>query len=712
MKMSQGPQPRDPSFRLPERRAFDHILGREYTVFDGLAGMHVEDIYQDRRGLLWVATADGGVSRFDGARFQTFGPSNGLPHLNAMTIAEDEDGRLLFGTLGGGLAAFDGQQFQVYTTADGLPSNDIMSLQPRADGSVQVLTGNGIARFVEGRCLEPLTDLAGQPLGAVYDMATDAAGTTWLASRERGIIDLEGQPMNGHPGTGETAMQWPWKFAPDASGGLWIGFRYVGSEAVVGRYDPERQQLDLIEVDHEVERGEVVQHGTRHVRQDDRGWLWMSRRGVLVYDGQAWHPFSARLQGTHFSDTRLTYEDREGNIWIGLWGGGLLFCDPLSVQLYTQADGLPDNEVRCLDEDGTGRLWIGTMGGLACREEDDCIRTVETGHTVSALAVDGPEAVWGGPEGQVFKRTGKEIQAVEVAGANFGEEITALCADGHGRVWAGTSRGRLGRIEAGRFSPVAEELPHECGAVLPAGDGVLWVGTGGHAPALYRYEDGRWQQPSLTGLEAVSDVTALCEHQDHLWVGTANSGLFALDFSAQEIRRFTVDQGDLSVNGILSLVADPEQDCLWVGTSGGGVLRYDGHAFQTFRLGNAGLENAVEAILRGSDGRLWFGTRAGLIEYQPGRIPPALVIREVEAGRLFKHPGRSCPFRPAPASFESRFRASVSEPGRIRCATATGSSAMARPKPGANSPPPIRSRSPVCRKAGSASRCAPGTATA
>ena len=639
--MNPAREPLSPSTRIPAGRvAFDHILGRQYTVFDGLAGMHVEDIYQDRRGVLWIATADGGVSRYDGARFETFGPSNGLPHLNATTIAEEEDGRLLFGTLGGGLAAFDGQGFQVYTSGDGLPSNDILSLHPLADGSVQVLTGNGIARFVDGKFVEPVTELAGRPIGAVYDMATDAAGTTWLASRERGVVDLEGQPMNGYPGTGETAIEWPWKFAPDAaSGGLWIAFQHVGSEAVVGRYDPERRQLDLIEVDHDVERGEVVKHGTRHVRRDDRSWLWMSRRGVLVYDGQAWHPFSVRLQGTHFSDTRLTYEDREGNIWVGLWGGGLLFCDPVSVQLYTQADGLPDDEVRCLDEDGTGRLWIGTMGGLACREEDR-IRTVNAGHMVSGLATEGPGPVWSeSPEGRVFQWTEKESRTIDVAGSDSGEEITALCADGRGQVWAGTSRGRLGRIEAGRFNPVAEGLPHECRAMMPAREGALWVGTGGPAPALYRYEEGRFQPPSLAGLEAVSEVTALCEHQGQLWVGTANSGLFALDFSTRELRRFTVDRGDLSVNGILSLVTDPEQDCLWVGTSGGGVLRYDGHAFLTIRLGNAGLENVVEAILRDSAGRLWFGTRAGLVAYRPGKVPPALVIREVEAGRLFEVSG-------------------------------------------------------------------------
>ena len=30
--------------------SFEHVLSSQYTVFDGLAGMHVEDIYQDRQG--------------------------------------------------------------------------------------------------------------------------------------------------------------------------------------------------------------------------------------------------------------------------------------------------------------------------------------------------------------------------------------------------------------------------------------------------------------------------------------------------------------------------------------------------------------------------------------------------------------------------------------------------------------------------------------
>ena len=252
----------------------------------------------------------------------TFGLKDGLPNLTVMAIAEDADGRLLFGTFGGGLAAYDGRGFQVYTTEHGLPSNEILGLQAQPDGSILVLTGAGVAWFVEGHFIKCITDVGGQPLERVYDMATDAGGTTWFATWG-GALSLDGQ----HMGIGDRANQWPWKFAQDPSGHLWISLHYTGTEVLIGCYDPQDQHLEFINVGKGDEG--VVQHGTRHVRTDERGWLWLTHRGVMVYDGQEWHPFSASLPDIDFSATRLTYEDREGNIWIGLWGGGLIFCDPV-----------------------------------------------------------------------------------------------------------------------------------------------------------------------------------------------------------------------------------------------------------------------------------------------------------------------------------------------------------------------------------------------
>ena len=618
--------------------SFEHVLSNQYTVFDGLAGMHVEDIYQDRRGFLWVATADGGVCRFDSARFDTFGLKDGLPNLTVMAIAEDVDGRLLFGTFGGGLAVYDGRGFQVYTTEHGLPSNEIVGLQAQLDGSTLVLTGAGIAWFAQDRCIKCITDVGGQSLGRVYDMATDAGGTTWLATWE-GVLSLDGRYM----GLDDRAGQWPWKFAQDSSGYLWVSFHYTGTEVLIGRYDPQDQHLEFINVGKGDEG--VVNHGTRHVRADERGWLWLTHRGVMVHDGQEWYPFSASLPDTDFSATRLTYGDREDNIWIGLWGGGLIFCDPSSIRRYTEADGLSDREIRHLGEDHEGRMWIGTMGGMAYMEEGQ-VHPVETREIVSAMVVDGQGQVWSnGNAGKVYKWEGQTPQAIPVAEETHPEEITGLCEDGQGRIWVGTSKSRFGWIEGNRFIPLecdTELQEFWIVALLRDQDGVLWLGSVGIVPALYCYEDGHLHPADVAEAESIAYVNVLWEHQNTLWVGTAK-GLFALDLSSREVRHFTAEQFGLSANGILALTADSEGH-IWMGTSGGGVLRYDGQTFQSIRLGPSALENMVEAVLCDRRGRLWFGTRAGLVAYQPGHTRPRLVIREVMAGTLLTAPEAvSCP---------------------------------------------------------------------
>ena len=362
----------------------------------------------------------------------------------------------------------------------------------------------------------------------------------------------------------------------------------------------------------------------------------------MVRDGSAWHSFSAALSDIDFSGTRLTYEDREGNVWIGLWGSGLVFCDPASVRCYTEAEGLPDREVRHLAEDGDGRLWIGTMGGMACMEAGH-IRRFDTDDTVSALVVDGAGQVWsGGDRGRVYQWAGSTSRAIPVAEEGHADRITGLYADEQGRLWIGTLQGYFGWIEANRFTPFDAWEGDECRALLQDQNGVFWIGFFGRVPALYWYKDGQFCPVEMAEAETIAYVHVLWEHQNTLWIGTAK-GLFAFDLSSGQVRHFTTNNSGLLANGILALTADP-QGHIWIGTSGGGVLRYDGETFQNIRLGPSALGNIVEAVLCDRAGRLWLGTRAGLVAYQPGDTPPGLVIREVLAGSLLAAPDAvSCP---------------------------------------------------------------------
>lgn len=66
-----------------------------------------------------------------------------------------------------------------------------------------------------------------------------------------------------------------------------------------------------------------------------------------------------------FSLTR----DRDGAIWAGMRGGGLL-CKPAGADRFTRVDlpgGKPNEDFRTVSEDSTGRLWATGENGPVCR---------------------------------------------------------------------------------------------------------------------------------------------------------------------------------------------------------------------------------------------------------------------------------------------------------------------------------------------------------
>ena len=81
------------------------LAGETLDVRHGLSNNEVEEIYQDRAGYLWIATWEG-LNRFDGRRFERYGPEHGLPPRVLNAIGEDPGGTLWIGTNGSGLARF------------------------------------------------------------------------------------------------------------------------------------------------------------------------------------------------------------------------------------------------------------------------------------------------------------------------------------------------------------------------------------------------------------------------------------------------------------------------------------------------------------------------------------------------------------------------------------------------------------------------------
>ncbi len=86
-------------------------------------------------------------------------------------------------------------------------------------------------------------------------------------------------------------------------------------------------------------------------------------RGLAIYDGKTW-----KLNGRNEGVKALpaTHLQRDGDhIWIGSPAGLQHWSSSDPGRIYTEADGLPSNQITALTLDETGNLLIGTESGAA-----------------------------------------------------------------------------------------------------------------------------------------------------------------------------------------------------------------------------------------------------------------------------------------------------------------------------------------------------------
>ncbi|GHN02492.1 hypothetical protein WSM22_39810 [Cytophagales bacterium WSM2-2] len=105
-----------------------------------------------------------------------------------------------------------------------------------------------------------------------------------------------------------------------------------------------------------------------------QGNIWIeSKAEIKVLDGEGKEivkTFAKKGQGPGLFpavEIKCFYEDKEGNFWIGTWGGGLsLYSDKTnSFTHYNENSGLRSNVVYGILEDDKNHLWLSTNKGLA-----------------------------------------------------------------------------------------------------------------------------------------------------------------------------------------------------------------------------------------------------------------------------------------------------------------------------------------------------------
>ena len=165
---------------LNPAKTLDQFVHQFWTSRDGVPSNAVMVTLQTEDGYLWIGT-DGGLARFDGARFDTFDKASGnLPGDMVNCLAEGADHSVWIGT-NGGLVRYQAGNFQLIgknTELDGARINAVT----RAGNDIWISGEMGLYRFRHGGLELIKSPDPNRPVANEY-ILVDRSGGVWIIQR-------------------------------------------------------------------------------------------------------------------------------------------------------------------------------------------------------------------------------------------------------------------------------------------------------------------------------------------------------------------------------------------------------------------------------------------------------------------------------------------------------------------------------------------------
>jgi two-component system, sensor histidine kinase ChiS len=354
--------------------------------------------------------------------------------------------------------------------------------------------------------------------------------------------------------------------------------------------------------------------------RDGNLWLGIEGGGVSRYDGKYFTNFTSE-DGLANNKVYAIEEDREGNLWISTWEDGICRYDGERFTNFTVEDGLANNTVWAIEEDRNGNMWFGTMGSGVSRYDGKYFTnfTSEDGlgnNQVHSIYEDSRGDLWFSTwEGGISRYDGETFTTFTVDDGLGHNWVDPILEDREGNLWFGT-HGGVSRYDGAIFSTyaVADGLAHNwVYSAIEDREGNLWFGTwDGGVSRLGR--GGFTTFTMADGLANNRVLSSLEGREGNLWFGTEGGVSRYVGKQFQTFPATDFIEGNPANIDITSFLVDRAEN-LWLGTGGQGVFRYDGEEFTPLTEEDGLGNNIVTSILEDREGNLWFGTYGGVSRF-------------------------------------------------------------------------------------------------
>ncbi|MDA3891492.1 MAG: response regulator [Salinivirgaceae bacterium] len=348
------------------------------------------------------------------------------------------------------------------------------------------------------------------------------------------------------------------------------------------------------------------------IYQDETGYMWFGTNdGLNRYDGYEFvtyrynynDPFS--ISGDQV--TSIT-GDEEGNLWMGVWDGGLNFFDRKTERFYSYKNDPNDslsishNIVWKVYFDSGNQLWIGTLGGGLNKFI---------------------------PESNNFKRFKYDPNNNKSISSNY---ISTIIEDKNYNLWIGTEDNGLNlfyeteNLFVRYFHDSSDNnslAGNHINSLYEDEQQRIWVGTQNEGFSILMPDDKTFinnKSKIKSSKLNCNKIRAFCQDRNNtIWIGTDGGGINILNTDNDKIYKLVNElqnQKPLSSNVVFDIYKSRDS-IIWIGTFQGGIIIYDKkkNKFQPFNTVNTkgyGISHkTVMSIYEDSEGFIWFGTDGG-----------------------------------------------------------------------------------------------------
>ncbi len=324
---------------------------RIYTTADGLPNNFVLAMKQDSAGSIWVGTY-GGLSRLEHGRFVIFNSNNKDGRDWVWSLLEDREHNLWVG-MNGGLNRFRDNLFSNYGVAEGMPSDDPYVVHQDKRGVVWVGYHDSGLVAINGSARRTWTTRDGLPSNEIFAIRDTKSGDL-LVSTRKGLSLMRGAGFTNYKVVDDTGRTAVYDALEDRDGDIWAATARGIYKRVAGKW-----KAIVPESAGDAAYALVLAEGL-----DGSIWAATTNAGFWRIDAKGRPRLYTLRDGLNENQVRSLYQDPDGTLWIGTFGGGLNALRNGVFAHYELNDGLLSNNIAHIEDDGKGFLWLSTTRGI------------------------------------------------------------------------------------------------------------------------------------------------------------------------------------------------------------------------------------------------------------------------------------------------------------------------------------------------------------